>query len=262
MQSNINEIVFRLLRKNSLAEVSLQQLEDLVKDFPYFSLTRYLLARKAMETNAANKKVRAQELALYIPNTYWQNYVLTTDLSTTNEGEPEKLEEHWEAEELNKPTEQLDGSTPEETADHLAQTLSKIKIEASAITETDLIPLDPYHRIDYFASQGIRLDKDALVNDNVGRKLKKFTEWLKTMKRIPENESSADIDEHTSRNIQNLAARSLLGTEILTEAMAEVYVKQKLYAKAIYLYKKLSLQNPAKSTYFASRIEELNKFVS
>ena len=46
---------------------------------------------------------------------------------------------------------------------------------------------------------------------------------------------------------------------ILTEAMAEVYLKQGLREKAIDVYNKLSLQNPNKSAYFAARITEIEQ---
>ena len=45
-----------------------------------------------------------------------------------------------------------------------------------------------------------------------------------------------------------------LAEPIVTEAMAEVYLKQGLAEKAIEIYQKLSLQNPANSHIFASRI--------
>jgi DNA-binding SARP family transcriptional activator len=42
--------------------------------------------------------------------------------------------------------------------------------------------------------------------------------------------------------------------EIITEAMAEVYLKQGLKEKAIEVYNKLSLQNPANKHIFAAKL--------
>ncbi|RZA27185.1 MAG: hypothetical protein EOP02_10495 [Proteobacteria bacterium] len=53
------------------------------------------------------------------------------------------------------------------------------------------------------------------------------------------------------------AAHSIEEKEVVTEAMAEVWIKQGHNAKAIDIFNKLSLQNPSKSAYFAAKIEQL-----
>ena len=47
--------------------------------------------------------------------------------------------------------------------------------------------------------------------------------------------------------------------EIITETLAEIYLKQKKYEKALEAFQKLSLKYPEKSVYFAARIEETEK---
>lgn len=308
MQTAVDEMVYRLLRKRSLAETSVQQLEDLVKDYPYFPLTRFLLARKALENNLPQVEERQKMAAVYMPDVHWLQYVLHDGISYNDAVVAEESEDDFYGE--NDPTDAspeepvtaeipasqaaydpqpstwteaaihdepeepaleeepadspLQQEVPLPTDEGLDQTIAELKAGPAKATvpEDTAIPVDPYHSIDYFASQGIQLKNDDLNKDQMGRQLKKFTEWLKTMKRIPASESAADIDDATNQNIQNIAAHSIAGTEITTEAMADVLVKQKRYDKAIEMYRKLSLQNPAKSTYFASLIEDLNKLLS
>jgi len=115
---------------------------------------------------------------------------------------------------------------------------------------------ESYHTIDYFASQNIKLVQDDF-KDGLGKQLKSFTDWLRSMKRIGPIESNTSLDEVTNQSIQRIAEHSVEEKEVLTEAMAEVWAKQGNTDKAIRVYEKLSLLNPAKSPYFASRIEQL-----
>jgi hypothetical protein len=115
---------------------------------------------------------------------------------------------------------------------------------------------ESYHTIDYFASQGVKLMQDYF-KDRLGKQLKSFTDWLRSMKRVSPVETNTSLDEVTNQNIQRIAEHSVEEKEVLTEAMAEVWAKQGNADKAIRVYEKLSLLNPAKSPYFADRIEQL-----
>jgi len=126
-----------------------------------------------------------------------------------------------------------------------------------APAETTLL-FEPLHTIDYFASQGIRLTLDENPTDPLGRQLKSFTEWLRTMRRLPQKDREIIPDRVAEQNIQNFAAHSIEGKEPVTETMAEVLAKQGMPERARIVYEKLSLLNPDKSAYFAAKIEQLN----
>jgi len=117
-----------------------------------------------------------------------------------------------------------------------------------------------YHTIDYFASQGIKLSLDENPTDRLGKQMKSFTEWLKVMKRIPQQDIKIVPDIVAETRIQAEAAHSIEGREVVTEAMAEVLLKQGMREKAAEVYRKLSLLNPDKSSYFATKIEQLKEF--
>ena len=130
--------------------------------------------------------------------------------------------------------------------------------EISAIVEKEEILFQPLHASDYFASQGIKLSEDALGADKLGKQLKSFTAWLKTMKKVHLDKLPA-ANKVTETAVQTQAEKSNLEEEVVTEPMAEAYILQNKQAKAIDIYIKLSLLNPAKSAYFATKIESLKK---
>lgn len=118
------------------------------------------------------------------------------------------------------------------------------------------LTFEPYHTVDYFASQGIRMREEDKNPDRFSRQLRSFTEWLKTMKRLPTGEAvvGSPTDE---RKVVQLAEHSIQDRDVVTEAMAEVWEKQGDYAQAIRIYEKLSLLDPSKSSYFAAKIDQL-----
>lgn len=118
------------------------------------------------------------------------------------------------------------------------------------------LAFEPMHLVDYFASQGIKLSEEVQPADKLGKQLKSFTEWLKTMKKVHVPDAAAPGGS-SEVAIQVLAEKSNTENEVITEAMAEVFAQQGKAAKAIELYQKLSLLNPPKSAYFAAKIENL-----
>ena len=116
---------------------------------------------------------------------------------------------------------------------------------------------EPLHTTDYFASQGIKITDEVQGTGNVDRKLRSFTQWLKTMKRLPGTVEQNLGAVRYDKQVETLAEISNKEEEILTEAMANAYVQQGKPQKAREIYTKLSLINPEKSSYFAALIEKL-----
>jgi hypothetical protein len=145
---------------------------------------------------------------------------------------------------------------PEEEAD--LPPLPQFKFEPIDPAKAEL-SFTPYHTIDYFAAQGIKLGDEQNAADRFGTQLKSFTAWLKQMKRLPGATAKSNISLTEEKSIEKMAEQSLQGENADTEAMAQVWAKQGNSKKAIEIYKKLSLQIPAKSAYFAAKIDHLKK---
>lgn len=174
-----------------------------------------------------------------------------TENSGQGNDEPTTEPEHFSIPAPGEDHEEDDG-----TAGHAELKIPALKIEPLSQTKNDLL-FEPYHTVDYFASQGIRHTGEDKPRDKFGMQLKSFTDWLKTMKKLPANEVEQQMDKGSETKVQSLADSSISQNEIVTEAMAEVWLKQGDIARAREVYQKLSLQNPSKSHYFAAKIESL-----
>ena len=125
------------------------------------------------------------------------------------------------------------------------------------VTE-ETISYQPLYTSDYFASLGIKINEETKPADKLGKQLKSFTEWLKTMKKV-HPEQLPEEAEQTDIMIQKIADKSNTNAEVLTEAMADVFFQQGKAQKAIEVYQKLSLLDPAKSAYFAAKIDQIKR---
>ena len=157
----------------------------------------------------------------------------------------------------------LHGGRPDKFEEENSELATEEPVEEKQVTHSsDEFPIafQSYHTIDYFASQGIRLQASDLTKDKFGLQLKSFTEWLRSMKKIPSAQAEAfghPEDDYRHQHVVQNAAHSIETKEIVTEAMAEVWAKQGNHDRAIAIYHKLSLQNTGKSGYFAAKIDQL-----
>jgi hypothetical protein len=343
----IATLVRTIFQKDSLHDCSVEELESLAQQYPYFTPAQFLLAEKLKSVDENLYREQLQKLSLHFSNPLWLDYLLNgydeiSVIEPVNSGESvEMTATETDRQEIELPAEQFIKSEPEivepikeemvESAnaapeiseedgmvetDLGIQTIPKEKAENVSLDasqsddqsimgssdehleketgetfvketpdlaspastrldeERDSAPslsstpdpqkepieteltFEPYHTVDYFASQGIKFVPEENPTDRFGQQLKSFTEWLKTMKRLPSPEMKM-TDPSVEEKIQRLADHSITEGDILTESMAEVWVKQGNKEKAIEIYNKLSLLNPDKSAYFASLIDQL-----
>ena len=264
MHELINKLTFSLFRKNSLEECSAEEIEDLAKQYPYFSSAQLLLSAKQKQTNHQEFEKQLLATSLHVSNPLWLNHLLNSKPSkkekiTVEEKIPvaEVNEEPFNDElVLENPRHGRVTAVPQEEKINVTPVPSIIK---NAEDKEQSVAFDPYYTVDYFASQGIKNVTEDKPKDRFSQQLKSFTEWLKTIRQMPPHQIAAMTDGGSEEKVVQLATISLEEKEVDTEAMAEVWIKQGHPEKAAEIYHKLSLLNPSKSSYFAVLIEKLKK---
>lgn len=229
----------QLFGKSAWDSDNAEMLQDIVKEFPYFSLAHFYLLKETGIGHGDYKSISAK-LALHFNNPYLLHLQMhQTEAIVTQM--PENCEEVEQNISVAEPV--------------LEKLLTRqVALSNQAPKNEDML-FEPLFATDYFASQGIKLSEEFQSSDKLGKQLKSFTEWLKTIKKT--HNYTPPEPKQLDQNVAQLAEKSNIETEVITEAMAEVYLQQGKISKANEVYEKLSLQNPAKSTYFAGKIENL-----
>ena len=204
---------------NDQAEMLLNE----VASFPYFSIPHFFLLASTKK-NIPDYPTIAARTALHFNDAYFLDYQIrqlkNIPVSSNNES------------------------------------LKKENKIASGEIEKEELVFEPLFASDYFASQGIKLSAEIKSDDKLGKQMKSFTEWLKTMKKtdtgkLPETSGIAD------KVVSDMAEKSNTTAQVVTESMADVFIQQGKLNKAIEIYEKLSLLNPSKSVFFADKIKSL-----
>ncbi|HEX5152044.1 MAG TPA: hypothetical protein VFW07_11400 [Parafilimonas sp.] len=253
-------ILQSLVHTTSLQDASKEQLQELINKCPYYYAPYFFFAKKSYLQKEANSEITVQKAALHFANDLWFRFNLNNEEPSQNRlGENPGGSELIEPVEVNENADKNDTEVKEDINVKLSDMLQQQAAEFDKPVEVSTeVPVEtiPYHRVDYFDSQGIKLE-ETKASDKLGNQLKRFTEWLKQMKRINPNPVDFGNDEAGETAVQHIAEDSNKTREIITEAMAEVLVKQGKPEQAIQIYEKLSFNNPSKSAYFAAKIEEL-----
>jgi len=151
----------------------------------------------------------------------------------------------------------------------------------------------PVYTEDYFLQQGVKVSAEILPEEIDEFKsviseeakalmvMMSFSEWLIHFKSTSEKQKEETKDQKALRsmwqkeklaaaleeeneeipeNVFEMAVNSITKEDgLASESLAEIYIKQEKYDKAIEMYRKLSLRNPQKNAYFARKIEEILK---
>jgi hypothetical protein len=225
-----------------------------------------------LEAASKNKQWSQQDAAMM--QLYIGNRVLFHEfMEAAQEKEKRKVEERvivYKEEVMNEAPKEQEETTPEEE-----------------------LLIQPVYTDDYFRQQGLQVseelpaDLDALQQkpkDDAPQTLMvmmSFSEWLahfktkeqqdreeheskKALKTMWQKEKLAaameEEDEEIPEQVFEMAVNSITKEEDLaSESLAEVFVMQRKYDKAIDMYRKLSLREPQKKAYFARKIENILK---
>jgi hypothetical protein len=235
------QVMGLMLRQDSFDEKTLSDLQNLIEEYPYFQTAQLLYtlnlhANKDSHFNVALRKAACyagdrKKLFYLVEDKFFspvidKNQEKEAEITASSSFDLIDFFLAGKAEEVREKTEEADA--PIVSTDYISYYLS----EEAQKQETETVPLQHQDTIDKF------LEKDEKFSIKI------------------ELKDREDEEETLSPDLTTVDKE-----DFFSETLAKIYLKQKKYAKALEIIRKLSLHYPEKSLYFADQIRFLEKLI-
>ncbi len=124
---------------------------------------------------------------------------------------------------------------------------------AKTFEEQEEGPHDFIYWLEHFSEKPPEADKKIRESKRPEEAVDLLSEFIKNRPRI----SKPKAEFFSPENMARKSDEDHL--DIVSESLAKIYLKQGIPEKAVAIYEKLKLQNPANIAYFAAQIEKISK---
>lgn len=256
-----DEFYSSIAQPSRLSASVVDSLEHELSEYPYFEAGWMLMLKGMSDLSVTNYDVSLHKGAICIANrnTLFELIQSKPAVAEVAEKEPEKKAikaTSWSLEDFQYEYSSSSSSDGAYSIDNIANSISETdncefsdwldfmdKQPSLQSTDSKDKASQKQDKRQATRSRSLDLISSFLNNDNAE---------IITPRAIYSAETSKKSDiqrEETQSNADN--------DDILTETLARIYIKQGQFDKAINIFRKLGLKYPEKSSYFASRINEL-----
>ncbi|MBR4468806.1 MAG: hypothetical protein IKS53_05160 [Bacteroidales bacterium] len=269
------QLIGYMTRPERLKGEAVKEVEQLVAEYPYFSIGQVLLAIAYQNTDDGRYESQLRHTAAIVPNRD-KLRLFTLIARHRLESEPEVPALPDELPQAEKPVSSDNVFTSIEAIDAKEeQNTGVIREKVFIIPEIDLSGSHEELSAEMALLEEKRKSLDELkaiianrLKEIEAEKQRKETEKPATKKLSRKELIDKFITENPSisrpkaefYNPISVAQNSIIDQEnIVSETLAKIYEKQGYIEKAISIYEKLGLKYPKKSRYFAAQIERLQE---
>jgi hypothetical protein len=237
-------------------ESDTQWLTDMIKTYPYFQTAHSLLLYNLKKFNADLFTGQLRESAIFAGD----RKILFNFLHHLSESSNPEIAVDQKFTVEKKPESEVEKIHPKEVTPVTEEKSDKIshhQIDLNGLLEIDENYSQPPVENGEKNSMETKEEKTEL-NDIISESAQKSSKLDLIERFIEENPAFKPAKIEMSEQRDDISTDSVKESDDLaTETLAQIYVEQRLYNKAIAIYEKLILKFPEKSTYFASQIDDL-----
>ena len=227
-------------RPEAMDSQSISNLQELVRRYPYYHTARILLLQALFKQHSPAFDKELKKSSSLIPN----RTTLFNQIERRNYLADEERRKHNsddEEQKANKTDEVID--TFLSNSQQTSTPSRKVAVDATQDYISYLMQTNP--------------DEEEILADETGD-LEVIDNFLKNMNKRFVIRDDADVNSDESQPEDEQIAHN---NEILTETLAQIYIKQGKFEKAIEIIGRLSLIYPKKNRYFADQIRFLEKII-
>lgn len=248
-----------------VTEKQTQELEEVLKNYPYFQAARGMHLLGLKNTNSYLYNAALKKHAAYTTDRSWLFEIITADafndtteivspeqyLNENSEGTPPQASTQASALETETQTAELslDMGKPLQFSKNDRHSFEQWLSITSSFSEAT-----PKNKKQSSLSENKNAKETASETDEKAVKMAQIDAFLAQNPKInSQKEPQEEIDLKASIKLNKEA--------LMTETLARVYLEQKKYKKALQAYKILSLKYPEKNSFFASQIKSVQKLI-
>ena len=245
---------------SKLTKSSLQELRQMMEEYPYFHAVRMLYLKNLSVVNDVRLEKELKKMSVFIPDRTMLYHLINRHKQHALQNKEQELpasaknktEMAFELIEKAPPVEE-----PDET-DFVSKYVSK--------------PISPLTAANDYGNWLAQNMDDIPIEDGTDNRLKHHelidsflnTESNLLTQRVSQTVAKKDAKSPSESEISNFDPNEkiLLDDSYFTETLARVYIGQKRYDKALEIIRTLYLKYPQKNRYFADQIRYLEKIIN
>ncbi len=245
MQKEIEKIIQKIQTSNESSLV--YDLKRVIKKYPYFSTARLLYLRELKQNKSLRYNLELKKSSIHVPN----RSILFDFVHAPKELQPNKKEDNQKTKVENHEKLKVKSTKPKEKKNRTKKTTPK----------KETIILDIHKKYPFSTWMELSKPTQTVTNTKKNNPKKTGNRKLEIIDKFIDNhvklKPKRDGSEYLCKDIT--MGNITQDEDLMTDTLAQIYIEQRKYAKAIKAYQILSMKYPEKKSIFTNKIEYIRK---